>query len=473
MEPRSLQYIADACDGELRRAIDAQVSRVVTDSRQAQPGDLFVALKGDRFDAHDFLNEVAGKGVAGIIAEPSKVPGQLSNCSVVAVKNTRRALGQLASRYRADFTLPIIAVGGSNGKTTTKELIASVLKQKLNTLWSEASFNNDIGVPLTLLKLDSNHHAAVLEVGTNHPGELAALLQLIRPRYSVITSIGREHLEFFGDISGVVKEEGALADFLPGSGKLFVNGESEWVKPIVKRSRVPVVKVGQAARLSEVWGKGWPKENVFCARNVRSNEEGSSFSVVAPEEKYSGDYRINLLGRHQVTNALLAISVGAELGLSRAEIQRGLSECKPAKMRMQVSKIGRITLLDDSYNANADSMLAALQTLADFPCYGRRIAVLGDMAELGNLAEQSHEEIGRAAGRLQVDCLFAIGKYAAVTAQSSRNSGVKNVFEIADVENASSEIKKLVQPGDVLLLKASRSSRLERIAEFLKGEREN
>lgn len=469
MEPRSLKFIAEACNGELHGNSEKMFTRVSTDSRDVKPEDLFIALKGDRFDAHDFLPDVVKQGAVAVIADKAKVPANFSGCAVIAVENTRKALGQLASVYRADFELPIVAVGGSNGKTTTKELIASVLRQKFSTLASEASFNNDIGVPLTLLKLDKSHKAAVLEVGTNHPGELAPLLQMIRPRYSVITSIGREHLEFFGDISGVVKEEGALGEILPGSGKLFVNGESEWVKPIVKRTRATVVKVGQPAKLSSIWGQGWSRETTFCARNIRSDESGSTFGVVAHEDKWSGDYRVNLLGRHQITNALLAVAVGAELGLSPDEIRRGLAGCKPAKMRMQVWTANGVKVLDDAYNANADSMLAALQTLKDFPCSGRRVAVLGDMAELGAHSVESHAEVGRRTAELAIDQFFAIGKSAGEMASAARKSGLKNVTEITEVETAASAVKEFLKPGDVVLLKASRATRLERVGEILKG----
>src|SRR5580658_8491573 len=203
MEPRSLKYIAEATAGELcHGSPQTAVTRICVDSREAQPGDLFFALAGERFDAHTFLPEVAARGVAAVVAEGPKLPAGIRKCAVIIVDNTRAALGRLGARYRRDFTLPLTAVGGSNGKTTTKELIASVLRQGRATLWSEASFNNEIGVPLTLLKLEHSHQAAVLEAGTNHPGELAPLLRMMAPQFGVITNIGREHLEFFGDLAG-------------------------------------------------------------------------------------------------------------------------------------------------------------------------------------------------------------------------------------------------------------------------------
>lgn len=450
------------------------VLRVCPDSRQAQAGDLFFAIKGDRFDGHDFLVEVAEKGVAAVVVsrdaekvwssafrrsgEPPKggTPN-VADCAVVAVEDTRQALGRLAAAYRKDFTLPVVTVGGSNGKTTTKDLIAAVLRQKLATVWSEASFNNDIGVPLTLLRLEQTHQAAVLEAGTNHPGELAPLVKMIQPRYGVVTNIGREHLEFFGDVAGVAEEEGWLAELLPADGKLFLNGDNEWTDRIAARTRAAVVRVGLA------------DASDWRVRSMRLHKQGATFRVDAPRPEFGGEYRIHLLGRHQVVNALFAVALGAELGLDRAEIQRGLAECEPAKMRLQLWEFSGVRVLDDAYNANADSMIAALQVLQEFPCKGRRVAVLGDMAELGAHSEAAHAEVGRRAAESGVGQLFAVGKMASVMAQAAREAGLNRVIELADTEAALVALKTFLKTGDVVLLKASRATRLERIATALRG----
>src|SRR5215471_15913804 len=212
MEPRSLQFITSACSAQLRSGSpQLRVLGVSTDSRVLQPGELFFALKGERFDGHDFIEEAAAKAAA-IVVERGRAPLAIGKSALLVVDDTRKALGHLAGEYRRDFAPRMVAVCGSNGKTTTKEIVAAVLRQRLATLASQASFNNDIGVPLTLLKLDRSHAAAVLEAGTNHPGELEPLIRIIRPEYGVITSIGREHLEFFEDLEGVVYEEGWLAE---------------------------------------------------------------------------------------------------------------------------------------------------------------------------------------------------------------------------------------------------------------------
>ena len=455
MEARSLDFVCRACGGELLcGSRETKVLRVNTDSRQVRAGDLFVALKGDKFDGHDFVADVIAKGATAMLLERTRAtPG---NAAVIAVEDTRRALGEFGSRYRRDFRMPVIAVGGSNGKTTTKELMAAVLRQELPTVWSEASFNNDIGVPLTLLNIESRHRAAVLEVGTNHPGELPALVRLIEPGVGVITSIGREHLEHFHDVEGVANEEGWLAELLPGDGVLFLNGDSEWSDRIARRSSARVMRVGTGT------GNDWRGEFVAM------RETGVTFRVTSPRADFNGEYDVSLLGRHQVTNALFALAVGAELGLSADKARAGLATAKPPKMRMQFWEAGGVRVLDDCYNANADSMLAALQTLADLPCSGKRVAVLGDMAELGEHTSAAHEEIGRRVAALKIDRVVAVGKFAKHTADAAAAGGLDaEIF--SDVTAAASELPKRVKAGDLLLLKASRSTGLERVGEALRN----
>jgi UDP-N-acetylmuramoyl-tripeptide--D-alanyl-D-alanine ligase len=411
MEPRSLKYIAEACGGTLR-GNDAEVTDVSTDSRTIKPGNVFFAIKGDKFDGHEYVPKLSG-AAAVVVERPIS-----ANCPIIEVANVRGALGNFAARYRQDFDLPVIAVAGSNGKTTTKEVLGTVLAGKFPTVRSEASFNNDIGVPLTLLRTGKEHGAAVLEVGTNHPGELAPLVRMVQPKYGIITSIGREHLEFFGNVAGVAQEEGWLAELLPENGKLFI-GEGDWTDVIARRTRATVVRV-------------------------------------APKL----EFKTHLLGRHQRQNVALAVAVARELTLSDSEIQKGLDRCKPAKMRLELWEANGIQVLDDSYNANADSMLAALDTLHELPSRGRKVAVLGDMAELGKHTEAAHAEVGKRAAELGIDLVIAVGKYASLTGAAE---------QFADVESACAAVAKLLRPGDIVLLKASRAMRIERIGEALRS----
>jgi UDP-N-acetylmuramoyl-tripeptide--D-alanyl-D-alanine ligase len=460
MEARSLEYICQAVSGCLAGPTSTLVTGISTDSRTVRQGDCFVAITGEKFDGHNFMQEVLDKGAAGVIAAADRVPATGLNGAFITVADTRRALGQLAARYRNDFDVPVVAVAGSNGKTTTKELIASILKRKYQTLWSEASFNNDIGVPMTLLKLERRHEAAVFEVGTNHPGELAPLVRMIQPQIGVITSIGREHLEFFGGLEGVAEEEGWLAELLPGSGMLFVNGDSEWTGVIARRTRAKVVTVGMHAT------------NEWRASDATMNEAGSVFTVTAPSPRYAGRYEVRLLGQHQITNALLALAVGARLGLEPDELRQGLLEGRAPKMRLQLWEANGIKVLDDSYNANADSMIAALQTLHDFPADGRRVAVLGDMAELGGHTKQAHIEVGRRAAELALDQLFLVGEWAGETASAARAAGLRAAVALSDTEAAITKLASFLRKGDVLLLKASRASGLDRISSALKKQLE-
>jgi UDP-N-acetylmuramoyl-tripeptide--D-alanyl-D-alanine ligase len=455
MDPRTLKYVSEACRGELTGDPEFLVQRICTDSRLVQPGDLFVALKGDQFDAHDFLNDVAAKGAALLIQAQKPAPSEASQ--VIRVTDTRQALGQLAARYRQDFSIPLIAIAGSNGKTTTKEIVAAVLRRKFNVFCNDASFNNDIGVPLTLLKLSKEHQFGILEAGTNHPGELQPLLRMIAPQWGIITSIGREHLEFFGDLAGVAHEEGTLAEVLPSNGKLFMNGDHEWVAPIAARSAAPVVKAGFGG------------QNAWRSTRVRMDSKGIYFTVNGPRPEYEGEYRLALLGQHQAGNALFAIALASELGLPKSEIQLAFQDIKPPKMRLQIRELQDVRILEDVYNSNLDSALAALMTLRDLPCKGRRIAVLGDMAELGPHSQAAHEELGRRAAESGVGQLFAAGKWASAIAAGAKAAGLSRVLEIAEVGTAAAAVKSFLKSGDLVLIKASRSARFERIIELLRS----
>lgn len=457
MEPRPLSFITQASGGRLLQGSpDTVIARVCTDSRQARAGDLFIALGGGRVDGHAFVEEVASKGAAAVLVQTGKAVKLPAGCAVVEVEDARRALGRIASAYRAQLELTVVGVAGSNGKTTTKELIASVLRTSFPVVWSEASFNNDLGVPFTLLRVDASHRAAVLELGTNHPGELAPLVAMAGPRIGVLTSIGREHLEHFGDLNGVIAEEGSLAEGLPPDGVLILPGGSDLTEAVARRARCRVVRVGNG------------DSNDWVAGPARVSPQGTHFEVIRGPKGFAGDYRVSLLGRHQVNNALLAAAVGHELGLTPAQVKQGLETCASAKSRGVLSEHKGVWILDDSYNANADSMLAALRLLKDLPCSGRRIAVIGDMAELGGSAEAAHQEVGREAGVAGVDLLIAVGTHARVTLEAARVAGVKEAGDWPSLEPALPVLKSTVRPGDLILVKASRSAGLERVTEALR-----
>ena len=457
MEPRTLGFVEESCNGQLVAGQrSSSIRRVCIDSRLARKGDLFIAICGDRFDGHDYLKDALVQGAEAAVVSRSRLGQEKVHGPMIEVEETRHALGRLSANYRQDFELPIIAVGGSNGKTSTKEILATVLGQRLETLSSEASFNNDIGVPLTLLQLREAHEAAVLEVGSNHPGELQPLLQLIRPRYGVLTSIGREHLEFFGDLAGVIEEEGALAEALPPEGCLFVNGDIEGLEAIRARCRAAVVTVGEGEDCD------WQLTGTVL------NNDGTTFELLSPKGDWSGAYRVNLLGHQNARNAALAIALAAELGLSREELDQGLQCCRPASMRMEMQTLGGVRIINDAYNSNPDSLLAALETMGLFPTKGKRIAILGDMAELGQASEFAHVEVGRLAARLGMDGLVAVGQWANKMVRAAQEGGLANVAAFDDINVAGQALAVKLSSGDLVLIKGSRAARMERIIEPLK-----
>lgn len=458
MEPRPLAHFATSIEGELRDASpNAVVRRVSTDSRDIQRGDLFVALTGERFDGHDFAADAVRRGaVAALVARRREA--EFEGVPRMLVTDPRRAFGQIAAAYRAQFRLPVVAVGGSNGKTTTKELIGAILGGCFHTLCSRESYNNDVGVPATLLDLENRHVAAVIEVGTNHPGELAPLVRMAQPRMGVITHIGEEHLEYFGSLAGVMEEEGWLADLLPPDGVLILPGDAPWSTTLQARTRARTVRVGTTPGCA--WQLG----------ECRLDAEGTTFSVVGPRPELSGEYRVNLLGRHQVFNALLAAAVGAEFGLDGEEIRRGLARCAAPRWRMNRRQWAGVEIIEDCYNANLDSLLAALDTLAAFPCRGRRILVLGGMAELGVHTARAHVTAGRRLAEIGVDHLVTVGETAAISADSAVAAGMARVDRVASVEAAAARLRNWLRPGDCLLVKGSRSARLERLGRLLSDE---
>lgn len=459
MEPRTLKFITDACGGVFRGVSGTDAlcwtSRVSTDTRTLRAGDLFVAVRGETFDGHKFLNEAQERGaVAALIDSAAECATENHRLATIQVEDTRRAMGQVAAAYRGAWNKPMIAIAGSNGKTTTKELVACVLASSCCVAKSPESFNNDIGVPLTLLEIESRHDVAVLEVGTNHPGELRPLLEWVRPQYGVLTNIGHEHLEFFEDLEGVAREEGVLAEILPEDGWLVVGGDSPCIERVTSRSRAVVLRVG----LSE--------NNDWRVRVVSVGWDGTVFRLEGGCGAYEGEYKVPVAGRMIAVNAGLALAVASLLGVEHGAAREALTTFVPPKQRFHWWQQGGVRVIDDTYNANVDSMKAALQTLSDLPCSGRRVAVLGDMAELGGHTEAAHVEVGHFCSGV-VDVLFAVGKHASRVVEVASGVGVMaSAFESADAVGRT--VLESLKPGDVVLVKGSRSGRLERVVQALR-----
>jgi UDP-N-acetylmuramoyl-tripeptide--D-alanyl-D-alanine ligase len=430
--------------------------RISTDSRQVQEGDFFIAIRGKNHNSHTFIPQVVAAGAAGVLVD--QPPDQaLSEClargpiSVLQCDNTIRGLNRLAAAYRRELRARIIAVGGSNGKTTTKQMIHTLLSTRFSGIASPKSFNNNIGLPLTLLSVEPQHEYVILEVGTNAPGEVAALGHVAVPDIVVITSVGLEHLEFLGDLESVAREEASLARFVAPGGMLFLTNESPELLAALRLFKAPRFTVGPG-------GSGADLE----ATLVEQSMDGLHFVVNG-----RGAYRLPLFGRHNVFNALLAMGVARRFGLTDEQIAAALETIKPPAMRMEPQRLGGHFVLNDAYNANPASMARALETFAELPFNGaaapvRRVAILGDMLELGPRSDELHAQVGRDTVRHRLDVFLAVGPLMKHAANAAVKQRLK-VHHLPDTAAAMGKIRSLLKPGDAILLKASRGMGLEKL----------
>ncbi|MEW6510419.1 MAG: UDP-N-acetylmuramoyl-tripeptide--D-alanyl-D-alanine ligase [Bacteroidota bacterium] len=437
------------------RGAGKRFREVSTDSRTAGEGDLFVALRGERFDGHAFVAAAFARGaLAAVVDEKFDVSLAESNALLV-VGDTVRALGDLARVYRDKFRVPVLAVGGSNGKTTTKEMIGQVLAEKYSVLATEGNLNNHVGVPQTLFRLTSRHELAVVEMGTNHPGELAHLCRAVRPTHAILTNIGREHLEFFGTLEGVAREEGTLFESVreQGGGTAIVNADDPLVARAA-RGMKRVVTFGFAARNAMVRG-----------RRIRLDALGTpQLEFRTPRMREWLGVQLRVPGAHIAANALAAVAAGVAFGVPAMSIRRALESFRAPTKRMEVLSVAGVTVLNDAYNANPDSTTAALRTLAAMKTTGKRIAVLGDMKELGDASAEAHTAVGREAATLKIDYVLTFGPMAKQIRDAAAMPGAIHYEQ----KNMLAEyLAELVTPGDVVLVKGSRSMRMEDIVTFL------
>lgn len=449
-----------AIDFDVRSRLS--VTGVSIDSRTVRRGDLFVALKGERVDGHDFITKAVSAGAAAILLERRWAQANealLLSLPVprIIVENSVKGLGELARIYRGIFTIPVLAVAGSNGKTTTKDMIAGVLSAKYNVLATEGNLNNHIGVPLTLFRLRNRHEAAVVEIGTNHPGEIAYLCEILLPTHGLITNIGREHLEFFRTLAGVAKAEGELFDWLQTyrarTGKIFLNGDDPFLARRRRKLRNPFVYGFKVARPT-VRGSSLKLSSMACASFSVSGQRRSPFTIT-----------LTTPGLHAAYNALAAAAVGIAMRVPATGIQRSLQQFRPSGKRSEVLHVNNVTILNDTYNSNPDSARAALSTLASMQTAGKRIAVLADMLELGDAAEKLHQEIGRATTRLGIQYLLTFGPLSKATYDAS-SAPHKIHYEHKNV--LAEYLSELVAEGDVVLVKGSRGMKMEDVVTFLK-----
>ena len=455
MIPLRLEEIRQAMRARCgSRLHDCVIRGVSSDSRRIQRGDLFFALRGANFDGHDFVAEALRAGAAAAVVQRKiDLPaGLLADASLLMVADTIEALGLLARYVRSRLTCQTVAVTGSNGKTTTKELIAHVLSHRGPVACGPGSYNNAIGVPLTILAAGVDDEYLVCEVGTNRPGEVFSLGRIVQPDVAVITSVAEAHLEGLGDLQGVAREKASLVSTLRPNGLAVINADDPLLRQYVEPFGRRVVTFGCAGEVD------------LRASCIKTSAEGTQFLLNGRTE-----LTVPLLGRHNVFNVLAAIGACRRLGLELEQICEALRSFRPPPMRLQLQKIGTLTVLNDAYNANPSSMLEALHVLRSMSCAGRRVMVAGDMLELGGQAEQFHEQLGQRIGAAGVDVLLAVGRFAATVAHGAASAGVdvRNVFVFDEARDAADAVERIVGESDLVLLKGSRAVGLEVVVEAL------
>jgi len=476
MKPLTLQEVVDALEGTLDRPVPVgNVRRVVTDSREVQPGDLFVAIRGERFDGHDFVGQAFASGaVAAVVrsdfssaqAEAAGGVGPSPGPMLVRVDDPVSAMGRLARYYRRSVisgAVTVVAVTGSNGKTTTKSMIAHVLAGRWNGHGSIKSYNNRIGVPLTLLDTEPSEEFVVCEVGTNAPGEIAALARLIEPEIAVVTGIAPVHLEGLGSLENIAAEKLSLLGSLRPDGCAVVNVDHEILRWSLEHQR-------EWTGCKKVTFGAWSQADLRLTswRTISSPDTplgGQEFTV---NDRFV--YRLNLPGRHNVFNAMAAIGVARRFGMTDEQIAARLADFRLPPMRLDYERAGPITLINDAYNANPASVTAAVEVLEQTPSAGRRVVVLGDMRELGEASRRLHEEVARRLGAGRLDLVIAVGEHARLVRDVVRRASARRIeaHAYASTDLARRRVGALLAPGDTVLVKGSRLLALERVVDVIR-----
>jgi len=426
----------------------AVINKVSTDSRTIKPGELFVALRGENFEGHDFVAASAKAGGTGALVDLQWVGNVPNNFALLRATDTLQAYQTLAANYRRSLAMKVLAITGSNGKTSTKDFAAAVLARRFRVTKTEGNFNNHVGLPRTILEATSEDEVAVWEIGMNHPGEIAALSKIAAADAAIITNIGVAHIEFMGSREAIALEKGALAEAIEPQGTVVLNADDPFTEGIAARTRAKVVLAGTTG-------------GAVRAIEIRQSAEGSEFTIV--EGAHRCRAQLPVAGSHMVQNALLAVAAGRAFGLSIEECAAGLAAAPLTKARLQIKEINGVQFLDDSYNANPDSMKAALRTLVELDTEGKRIAVLGEMRELGAESERAHREVGETAATLGVNQLITIGDTAELIAEGARTAGLDKVSSVRSTADAAKLLGEIAEPGDLVLIKGSRAARTEEV----------
>lgn len=436
--------IAAFCGGRLEGDGSALVTSFFTDSRKTEPGMMFVPIRGENTDAHRFIPQVFASGAAATFSEePLENPAG----PVVYVENSRAALQKVAERYRERFTIPVIGITGSVGKTTTKEMVALAVSAGLRTMKTAGNANSQIGLPMTVLRIEPEDEAAVVEMGVSMPGEMARIARVAKPTLAVITNIGVSHIEFMKTRENILAEKFKIADYLPAGGTVFVNGDDDLLSTLKSTPEKKIVRFGLG------------KACDWRAVELDADVYGTQF-VCEHEEKRTPMY-VPATGEHNVRNALAALAVADAVGVPETDAVRAIAQYEPPAMRQQILESNGVTLIDDTYNASPDSMRASLKILADMRCTGKKYAVLADMLELGDYAVRGHFDTGAFAAENGVDFVIGVGPLSKHIVEGFGDAQHSAWFA-ANAE-AAAFLKAHVQPGDAVLCKGSRGMHTDEI----------
>ncbi len=442
----SLKQIAEFVSGKLKNCEDAEISFVTTDTREIKQGSLFVALRGEKFDGHDFCVDAIKKGATAVISE-KKAEQFEEKIPVIEVESTYKALLDLAKGYRESLELRIVGVTGSVGKTTTKDMIAAVLSQGYQTSKTQGNLNNHIGLPRTIFSLKQEDEAAVIEMGMNHFGEISALTRVAQPDLAVLTNIGESHIEFLGSRENILKAKLEILEGMSDSAPIILNYDCDLLSGLILGDR-RIIRVSLENENADLYTK-----------NIIEGSEGTRFDIYAYGDFFANVY-LSSVGRHNVLNSLFAVAVGLEFGLSELQIAAGLSAYVPSGMRQKVVNKNGITFIEDCYNASPMSMKASLGVLSSL-ARGRKIAVLGDMLELGDISKEAHLEVGKAACE-NADMLYCCGELAKYFVEAAEKNGLECKHFETQNDLAQSLVKEL-KKGDTVLFKASLYMQFDKI----------
>ena len=451
---------AEVHSGKLRG--NDTIPHITTDTRKIAAGDLFIALRGENFDGADFAADALHKGAAAVLVNAplsASVQKDLKKekGTVLTVPDTLKAYQEIAHAWRMKFDIPVVAITGSNGKTTTKDLTAAVLSGRGTVCRTAANYNNEVGLPLTLLGITEDDTAAVVEIGMRGLGQIAALAPVAAPNIGIVTNVCEVHMELLGSIENIAKAKAELVEAIPVGGTVLLNADDE---------RVAAMR-SMAADGVRVLTYGLGADADIRAEALRLAAGGSQFMVTWGNERH--DYSIPLAGRHNVSNALAALAAGFVLGCTPQEMQAGLRTLTPTKMRYEVHEIGARRFINDAYNASPSSMCAAIETTASL-YHGRRIAVLGDMLELGVAAEEAHREIGKRVAELGFAALVTYGEQARWMHKAAEAAGCSVCYHAESHEAAAKYLREMLVDGDTVLFKGSRGMKMEQIIALLTEE---